>query len=113
MKNILFQNKIKIKIGDSWHIFNPEAILFFSATEHTSMVTYSDGHIMEIDLTLNELDQKFNTFFQINDKYLINLEYLNNVSDLENGYVLIDNCYKFSIDSDKKRLLFEALNMLT
>ncbi len=114
MKNILLRNKIKLKIGDSWHLFNPGSILFFNAKEYdVCMVTYNDGHTLDVALSLQKLEEHFNAFFKINKTYLINLEYLNNISDLEDGFVLIDNRYKIPIDRDKKLLLYEALSKLS
>jgi DNA-binding LytR/AlgR family response regulator len=113
MKEIKIHNKIKIIAGESWYLLNPEDILFCVAADHSCILTHVDGHKMEIKLTLNELEQKFNTFFLINKTYLINLEHLNNVSDLENGFVLINNYHKIPIDRDKKQLLYEALSKLS
>ena len=112
MKNIHLQNKVKIRSGDSWYLLNPEAILFCAATDHSCILTHKDGHTMEIELTLKELEQKLCTFFQTNQTYLINIEHLNNVSNLENGYILMDNQYKIPIDNDKKQVLIAALSKL-
>jgi DNA-binding LytR/AlgR family response regulator len=113
MKELKIYNKIKIKAGESWFLLNPGDILFCAATDHSCILTHEDGHTMEIKLTLKELEQKFNTFFLINKTYLINLEHLNNVSDMENGFVLVDNRFKIPIDHDRKQLLYEALSKLS
>lgn len=112
MKHLHLQNIVKIKAGDSWYLLNPGSILFCYATDHSCVLTHADGHTTEIGLTLKELEHKFCTFFRTNNSYLINLEHLNNVSNLENGYILMDNRCKIPIDNDKKLLLIAELSKL-
>jgi DNA-binding LytR/AlgR family response regulator len=104
------QNKVKIRAGKSLYLLNPGTILFCTSTDHSCIITHEDGHTIEIELTLKELEQKLCTFYQINKTSLINLEHLNNISSLENGYIVLDNRYKIPIDNDKKHLLYEALS---
>ena len=105
--------KVKICINNSIRIYDPDSILCIANGNHGSVVMKKQGVPEEIQATIEELETKFNTFFRINHDYLINLTYLDRVSDLENGFVLIDNRYKIPIDKDRKLLLYEALSKLS
>ena len=105
--------KVKICINDSIRIYDPDTILCIATGNHGSVAMKKQGASEEIPATIEELETKFYNFFRINHDYLINLAYLDRVSDLENGFVLIDNRYKIPIDRDKKLLLYEALSKLS
>jgi DNA-binding LytR/AlgR family response regulator len=112
MKHATFNKKVKISIGDSLYLVDPDAILFFSATSEGTIAFKKNRCTVNIPLSIEELEKKFNTFFRINRDCLINLEYLDNVSENENAFVMIDNQYQYPIDKDKKDLLLNALTKL-
>lgn len=105
--------KVKICINNSIRIYDPDSILYIATGNNGSVAMMNQGDSEEIPATIEELETKFDNFFRINHDYLINLTYLDRVSDLENGFVLIDNRYKIPIDRDKKLLLYEALSKLS
>lgn len=105
--------KVKICINDSIRIYDPDNILCIATGNHGSIAMKKQGISEEIPMSIEELETTFGSFFRINHDCLINLAYLDGVSDLENGFVLIDNHYKIPIDRDKKQLLFEALSKLS
>jgi len=102
--------KVKLCINDSIRIYDPETILCIATGNHGSIAMKKQGVSEEIPVSIEELETKFYTFFRINHDYLINLAYLDRISDLENGFVLIDNRFKIPIDEDKKLLLYDALS---
>ncbi|MBN2766932.1 MAG: LytTR family transcriptional regulator DNA-binding domain-containing protein [Paludibacteraceae bacterium] len=110
MNNITTRRKVKIRTRAGWLFVDPESILFFIAKANSCCAILRNGDETDISLEMKELERKFSTFFRINDDLLINLRYLDKVSNQISGYVSIDNSYRFPIDNDRKILLLNALN---
>lgn len=113
-KESFFRSKVKIVTPDTIQVIDPWNILSFSVNnEQSSLALYNNGITRQLPLSIDTLEERVKGFFRINPDQLINLEYLDNVSELENGYVIVANRYKYPIDHHHKSMLFDALSRLT
>lgn len=113
MQAKMIKSKIKIKSGDNLVLLNPASVVYIANRESITIICQNDENMIEVPVSIDELDKRLNTFFRIHPDYLINLEYLDHVSEKGNGYVMVGKRHKLPIDKNRVKILMDVLSGFT
>ena len=108
----------------SYHIYVPtergkmkidcSQILYIETSLQFSRVTFVNEEKLELLLTINEVEHLlFNQgFFRFNNKYLVNLIYVEVVFPSDASKVVLENGKEIFVNHNKKDELFESLKQV-
>lgn len=107
------KRKFTFKERDTVHIIDPDSVLLFEKVYHKTAIIKIDGSTESISVSLDELEHKLSRlpFWRSDDAHIINLQFLEKVSDSENILIMIGRI-KVPIDSDRKALLIDELSKI-
>lgn len=93
---------------------NCSRILFVESSLQFSRITFVSGEKLELLLTVNEVEHLlFNQgFFRFNNKYLVNLRYVEVVFPSNASKVVLENGKEIFVNHNKKDELFESLKQV-
>jgi DNA-binding LytR/AlgR family response regulator len=112
MKIKTIPGKIKIKSGEVIILIEPATVLYFTVHEGLTFMHKTDGNVMDIPVGLNEIEMNLESFFMIHPDFLINLDFLDNVTESGKGYVIVGKWHKLPIDMNKVKVLMDVLSGL-
>lgn len=113
MEPLPIDRKTAIRAGDTIYLLNPKEIMYCSSLGHTTRISKAQGGVLDLPVSIDELEKHLVLFFRIHKDYLINLEFLGNVSETGNGYVVVGETHKLPIDNHKVKILINALSYLS
>ncbi len=89
-------------------------ILYVATSLQFSRVTFINEEKLELLLTINEVDHLlFNQgFFRFNNKYLVNLRYVEVVFPKDASKVVLENGKEIFVNHNRKDDLFESLKQV-
>jgi DNA-binding LytR/AlgR family response regulator len=89
-------------------------ILYVESSLQFTRVTFTNEEKLQLLLTINEVDHLlFNQgFFRFNNKYLVNLQYVEVVFPKDASKVVLENGKEIFVDHNKKDDLFESLKQV-
>ncbi|PLX12916.1 MAG: hypothetical protein C0597_12415 [Marinilabiliales bacterium] len=89
-------------------------ILYIEASLNLSRVTFINNERLELLLTIGEVEHLlFNHgFFRFNNKYLVNLKYVEVVFPSDASKVVLENGKEIFVNHNKKDELFESLKQV-
>ncbi|MCB2196652.1 MAG: LytTR family transcriptional regulator DNA-binding domain-containing protein [Bacteroidetes bacterium] len=89
-------------------------ILYVESSLQFSRVTFTNEERLELLLTINEVEHLlFNQgFFRFNNKYLVNLQYVEVVFPKDASKVVLENGKEIFVNHDRKDDLFESLKQV-
>ena len=114
MKDFHLKRHITIRTEHNFHMLKIDEIIFLEAFGLKTKVHHVNHAIQEVELPLNNIESKLKTysFWRTDESHLINLKYLEKVSDKEEGTVLMRGDYMVPIDENRKAILIEELTRL-
>jgi DNA-binding LytR/AlgR family response regulator len=89
-------------------------ILYVETSLQFSRITFVDEERLELLLTLGEVEHLLYNqgFFRFNNKYLVNLRYVEVVFPSDASKVVLDNGKEIFVNHNKKDELFESLKQV-
>lgn len=89
-------------------------ILYIESSLQFTRITFVNNEILELLLTMSETEHLlFNQgFFRFNNKYLVNLRYVEVVFPSEASKVVLENGKEIFVNHNKKEELFESLRQV-
>jgi len=89
-------------------------ILYVESSMHLSRVTMVNDEKIELLLTIGEVDHLLYNqgFFRFNNKYLVNLKYIEVVFPSDASKVVLENGKEIFVNHNKKDELFESLKQV-
>jgi len=114
MRDFHLKRHVTIRIQHNFHVLKIDDILFLETSGLKTKVHHVNRAIQIIELTLSDVESRLKTypFWRTDENHLINLKYLEKVSDKENGTVLMRGGYKVPIDAGRKKLLIQELDRI-
>lgn len=114
MGNLYAKRHLIIRTEHNFHLLKIDDIIFLEGANLKTRVHYINHAIRVIELPLHEMEMRLKEYpFWSSDKnHLINLKYLEKVSDTNDGTVLLKGNYQVPIHPDRKQLLIQELDRI-
>lgn len=89
-------------------------ILYVETSMQLSRVTFVNDEKLELLLTINEIEHLLYNqgFFRFNNKYLVNLKYVEVVFPSDASKVVLENGKEIFVNHNKRDELFESLKQV-
>ena len=114
MKDFHIKRHITIRTEHNFHMLKVDEIIFMEAAALKTKVHLINHAIRIIELSIDDMEYRFREypFWRSDNNHLINLKYLEKVSDKNDGTILLRGGFRVPIEENRKTILIEELTRL-